>query len=60
MDRATKQQIFDLALVVLRDLEKVEFSVDQLLLETRAFRQEFVTQRQFLLKASQDFSKVSL
>lgn len=60
MDRTTKQQILDLALVVLRDLERVESSIDQILLETRACRQQFLTQRQFLLDASQVLSKVSL
>ncbi|MGY0573057.1 hypothetical protein ACTGJ9_019825 [Bradyrhizobium sp. RDM12] len=60
MDRITKQQVLDLALVVLRDLQKVESSIDQLLLETRACGRELLAQRQFSLEASQDFSKVSL
>ena len=60
MDRITKQEMLDLALVVLREVEKVESSIDQLLLESRACGQELLAQRQFLLEASQDFSKVSL
>jgi hypothetical protein len=60
MDRITEQEVLDLLLVVLREVGKVESSIDHLLLETRACGQELLAQRQFLLEASQDFSKVSL
>ncbi|MDA9519516.1 hypothetical protein XI06_03895 [Bradyrhizobium sp. CCBAU 11434] len=59
-DRVTKQELLDLALMILRDVEKVVSSIDQHLLEMRACGQEMSAQRQLLPEASQDFSKVPL
>ena len=60
MNQVTVQEVFDLALVILRDVEKIESSIDRLLLEVQDCNRELLVQRRFLSEASRKLAKAHL
>ena len=50
MAEISKQQIYDLVLEISRDVDELEASIDELLVDMRAFNQELAVDRRYLMQ----------